>query len=58
MGELLTLADSRYVLVEFMPWVPYSEIQDVSGHIQYQYRPILAHVERYDVLRKKGDRKN
>ena len=32
-GEILTLADSRYVLVEFMPWVPYSEkCKDVSGH--------------------------
>lgn len=55
MGELLTLADSRYVLVEFMPWVPYSEIQRcVRTLTQYQYRPVLAHVERYDVLRKKG----
>lgn len=25
-GKLLTLADSNYVLVEFMPSVPYSEI--------------------------------
>ena len=55
MGELLTLADSRYVLVEFMPWVPYSEIQRcVRTLTQYQYCPVLAHVERYDVLRKKG----
>ena len=52
---MLTLADSRYVLVEFMPWVPYSEMQRcVRTLIQYHYRPIFAHVERYDVLREKG----
>lgn len=54
-GEVLTLAGSRYVLVEFMPWVPYSEMQRcVRTLIQYHYRPIFAHVERYDVLREKG----
>jgi len=54
-GEILTLADSRYVLVEFMPWVPYSEMQRcVRTLTQEQYRPIFAHVERYEVLRGKG----
>lgn len=54
-GEVLTLADSKYVLVEFMPWAPYSELQRcVRMLTQYHYRPVLAHVERYDVLREKG----
>lgn len=54
-GEILTLADSRYVLVEFMPWVPYSEMQRcVRTLTQEQYRPIFAHVERYEVLREEG----
>ena len=51
----MTLADSRYVLVEFMPWVPYSEMQRcVRTLTQEQYRPIFAHVERYEVLREEG----
>lgn len=50
-GQALTMAGSRYVLVEFMP--------DSSFHKMYQavrrlliagYHPILAHVERYGVM--------
>lgn len=53
-GEVLTLAGSRYVLVEFDPESPYSFI--ISGLRQLQangYIPVLAHFERYVCLRKK-----
>ncbi len=54
-GEILTLGDSSWVLIEFMPWVPYSEIQrSVRALTLKHYRPVLAHVERYGVLREKG----
>lgn len=51
-GELLTLAGSRYVLIEFMPDIPYSSIQRiVRNMVMEQYMPVLAHIERYGVLR-------
>ena len=54
-GKLLTLADSPYVLVEFHPAAPYSFIFSSLRNLVYaKYSPILAHVERYSVLRKKG----
>ena len=54
-GELLTMAGSDYVLLEFHPQVPYSLIyQVVREMLMNQYLPILAHVERYGVLREKG----
>lgn len=54
-GEILTMADSRYVLVEFMPWIPYSEIlRCVRTLSAKHYYPVLAHVERYEVLRESG----
>lgn len=53
--EVLTMADSSYVLVEFMPWTPYSEIYRAVRTLTTKgYSPILAHVERYPVLREKG----
>lgn len=52
-GELLTLADSRYVLVEFYPGSAYSDIYRVVRELVIQqYYPVLAHVERYHNLRK------
>lgn len=54
-GEVLTLAGSRYVLVEFDPQCAGSLM--VGGLRQLQangYSPVLAHVERYACLRKKG----
>lgn len=54
-GELLTIAESSYVLVEFLPEVPYSSLfRGLEQLILHGYRPILAHVERYGVLRKEG----
>lgn len=51
-GRLLTLADSRYVLVEFLPSVPYSYIyQAVRELTMNGYVPVLAHAERYACLR-------
>ena len=54
-GKLLTLANSRYILVEFDVNVSFNYLKiairdiEVSGYI-----PILAHVERYYCLRKIG----
>lgn len=51
-GELLTLADSRYVLIEFLPLESYSKIFRAAGMIAMAgYRMILAHTERYECLR-------
>ena len=52
-GEILTLGETRYVLVEFMPGVPYNEIfLAVRSLIMSGYFPVLAHIERYQCLRK------
>lgn len=54
-GRLLTMADSRYILVEFLPNVPYSYLyRAVNELVLAGYRPIIAHVERYGVLRTGG----
>ena len=53
-GEILTLAGSRYVLVEFDPGVDFSYLRDgMQELLRYGYFPILAHVERYDCLYEK-----
>ena len=50
--EVLTLAGSRYVLLEFAPDCPYSQIQFGVRDLQSNgYMPILAHFERYRCLR-------
>lgn len=49
--KVLTLADSRYVLVEFEPDCPYSQMQFGVRELQSNgYHPILAHFERYRCL--------
>lgn len=54
-GEILTLAGSRYVLVEFATDVPFSVLyQGVNRLRMAQYQPVIAHVERYACLRKQG----
>ncbi len=54
-GELLTLADSRYVLIEFLPNIPYSILyRSIREMVAARYRPVLAHVERYGALRVDG----
>jgi protein-tyrosine phosphatase len=53
-GKALTLADSRYVLVEFSIKDSDQTIyQGLSGLIRAGYIPILAHVERYRCYYKK-----
>lgn len=50
-GEVLTLADSKYVLVEFGIDEPFSVIcRAVREFVDQGYIPIVAHVERYENL--------
>lgn len=51
-GNALTLANSRYVLIEFEPDSPFTYIVNGLRDLQnHGYRPILAHFERYICLR-------
>lgn len=51
-GELLTMADSHYVLIEFYPGISYLEIlRAVRTLVLEGFSPVLAHVERYRALR-------
>ncbi len=52
-GELLTMADSRYVLVEFATDVSYGSLyRGIRRLVSAGYLPVLAHMERYGCLRK------
>jgi Capsular polysaccharide biosynthesis protein len=52
-GDALTLADTRYVLVEFRPDVTYKNLyQWIRKLLMAGYHPVIAHVERYLSLRK------
>lgn len=54
-NRLLTMGGSNYILIEFMPNVPYSLLYKAVRELTMeQYCPILAHIERYGVLREKG----
>lgn len=56
-NQILSLAGSRYVLVEFDPYAEFTYIRDGLGEIiRYGYFPILAHAERYDCLFRKKER--
>ena len=56
-GDILTLADSQYVLVEFDPMTEYSYLRDgILKLDSYGYIPILAHTERYECLFEKKER--
>lgn len=47
-GKFCTMADSRYVLVEFIPDENWTYIRDgLYQLISHGYLPIIAHVERY-----------
>lgn len=51
--KLLTLAGSRYVLIEFQPTVVYSRLELALRKIIFAgYIPVLAHAERYFCLRR------
>ena len=52
-GDALTLNGTRYVLVEFAPYVELLTIRKAVQELQYAgYTPILAHMERYDCMKK------
>lgn len=52
-GEIFTLADSSYVLVEFLPDTDFRTIQQALNNLQLSgYLPIIAHVERYTCILK------
>ena len=54
-GEVLTLAGSRYVLLEFDPTVPFAYMKQAFRDLQSAgYRIVLAHFERYKCLSEPG----
>lgn len=54
-GRILSLANSKYILVEFSPVEEEEElIRCINEILRYGYWPILAHAERYRCLYKKG----
>ena len=54
-GKVLTLAGSRYVLVEFLPGDGYMRLfRAVRRLVQSSYLAVIAHAERYDCLKEKG----
>ena len=54
-GRALTLAESRYALVEFKPGDGFQTIRRaVRELVQYGFIPVLAHAERYLCLRETG----
>lgn len=58
-GEILTLADSRYLLLEFFPRSSYREIEKaVREFVGEGVIPVIAHVERYHHLMQQYDRMN
>lgn len=56
-GKASTMAGSRYVLIEFQPTDRWEYIRDgVNDMLMAGYRPILAHVERYQEVCKDVER--
>lgn len=54
-GEIITLAESNYILIEFEPDVTFHSMYAALHEIAMTpYFPVLAHFERYRVLREKG----
>ncbi len=50
-GDILTLCDSDYVLVEFLPGDNFMHISSGLDGLRYMgFEPILAHVERYECM--------
>ena len=55
--KILTLAGTRYVLVEFSPGVTYKELYNgLQRLVHARYCPVLAHLERYGCLMEKEGR--
>lgn len=56
-GKCLALADSDYVLTEFNPMDDYDYIRNgIYNLLTEGYRPVLAHVERYEKMNGRTDR--
>jgi len=54
--EILTMAGGSYILVEFSNYVELTKLNHaVTKLVQYGYKPVIAHVERYECLMKKPD---
>lgn len=52
-GKAMTMCGSKYVLIEFLPDTPFTEIKSVLNRVmQYGFWPIVAHVERYENVNK------
>lgn len=52
---LPTLANTDSVLIEFVPDIEYWELEAAIDLLEREgYRPILAHIERYDCLKKRN----
>lgn len=55
-GQLPSLGGTEHILVEFMPDVGYAELSAAVGMMERAgYGVILAHVERYDCLRRRSN---
>jgi len=55
-GNLLSLAGTRYILVEFAPYADIREIIDaVRNIVLLGFIPVIAHVERYPALKNSID---
>lgn len=54
-GEILTLADSHYTLIEFYPEESYQTILRAIRNVRNAgYRPIIAHAERFKAMQEHG----
>lgn len=54
-GEILTLADSHYTLIEFYPEEGYQTILRAVRNVRNAgYRPIIAHAERFQAMQEHG----
>lgn len=54
-GEILTLADSHYTLIEFYPEESYQTILRAIRNVRNAgYRPIIAHAERFKAIQERG----
>lgn len=56
-GKVHTMADSKYLLVEFSTKITYHDMyKEMKNIVQARYYPILAHMERFQCLTKHPER--
>jgi protein-tyrosine phosphatase len=56
-GKIHTMAGTKYVLIEFNIRIPYAELYQAMKKVSAaRFRPIIAHVERYQCLTKHEER--